>query len=334
MLAVIHGKSNHLEENQLISIHQTLHQVLASRLELNEKVAVRQYSDGKSILFGQLQRKADQLAARLSHCIVWPLALASDRIIGVCLPPSIDLIVGLLAIFKIGAAYLPIDVSYPPERVAYILNDAHPVLLLSCGSIVSTALFSKVDHNLPVFDIDTFQMDQVEIPIEKYLLKNFQPVIQGDQLAVVLYTSGSTGIPKGVRLKHRNILYRLNWQWRTFPYAENEVSCFKTALTFVDSIAEIWAPLLKTEILWIVPKDITQNAEAFIEFLNRCNISRLILVPSLLKAILDLLSTCFPKQDRLQSAQGKIIKNNSLIPFLKSSVAYNKLLLNIFTVPK
>ena len=73
-------------------------------------------------------------------------------------------------------------------------------------------------------------------------------------LAVVLYTSGSTGIPKGVRLEHSTIYQRLRWQWKTLPFSPNEVACFKTALTFVDSVAEIWAPLLAAIPIYIVPK--------------------------------------------------------------------------------
>jgi acyl-coenzyme A synthetase/AMP-(fatty) acid ligase len=105
-------------------------------------------------------------------------------------------------------------------------------------------------------------------------------------LAVVLYTSGSTGTPKGVRLTHRNIYHRLNWQWRTFPFIAGEVCCFKTALTFVDSIAEIWAPLLRAVPIVIIPKIITQNPEVFIATLESHCVTRLVLVPSLMSAIL------------------------------------------------
>ena len=153
----------------------------------------------------------------------------SDRIVAVCLPPSIDLIVGLLAIFKLGAAYLPIDVTFPPDRVAHIISDAQPAILLSSSSILLNSNVLSKTENLPIFDIDQAEDDGGEI-------EDFQPnpIEMPDLLAAVLYTSGSTGIPKGVRLEHRTILHRLNWQWRVFPYDDEEgPACFKTALTLL-----------------------------------------------------------------------------------------------------
>lgn len=95
--------------------------------------------------------------------------------------------------------------------------------------------------------------------------------------------------PSGVRLPHNVILNRLSWQWRTFPFEENEAICvFKTAITFVDAVSEIWAPLLHSEprTLLILPKHLTRDAEKLLTVLNKFEVRRLILVPSLLQAIL------------------------------------------------
>ena len=100
------------------------------------------------------------------------------------------------------------------------------------------------------------------------VLDNLQ--LDANMLAVVLYTSGSTGTPKGVRLEHQTIYHRLRWQWKTFPFDQDEVGCCKTALTFVDSIAEIWAPLLAGIPVHVVPKAVTQNTEQFINQLESC----------------------------------------------------------------
>lgn len=110
---------------------------------------------------------------------------------------------------------------------------------------------------------------------------------QKDDLAIVLYTSGSTGIPKGVRLPHKVILNRLNWQFKTFPYSETENVCvFKTALTFVDHISEIWGPLINGLQLLVVPKSTTKDPEKLVDLLEKYEIERLVLVPSLLRSIL------------------------------------------------
>ena len=233
-----------------------------------------------ALTFNQLDQRATALAQRL-----WATSQVdrSDRqgedwIIAVCLPPSSELIVSLLAVFKLGAAYLPLDPAFPSNRVAHILDDAKPAMLVTSSAVLADAHFDQLVHELPVYRYDSDEQlgDSCQLP---------QPT--GQDLAVVLYTSGSTGVPKGVRLTHRNIFHRLTWQWRTFPFIADEICCFKTALTFVDSIAEIWAPLLKAVPIVVVPKIITQNPEAFVATLESHRVTRLVLVPSLLSAILN-----------------------------------------------
>lgn len=233
------------------------------------------------VTFGQLEQRATALAQK-----IWAISpvdrrsCQDDWIIAVCLPPSSELIVSLLAIFKLGAAYLPLDPAFPSNRVAHILDDAKPKMLISSTAVLNEVHFCNLVQDLAVHRYDRDEYNEQEC-------QQFNLPIRHQDLAVVLYTSGSTGTPKGVRLTHKNISYRLNWQWRTFPFIPGEVCCFKTALTFVDSIAEIWAPLLKGVPIVIVPKIITQNPEVFVAILESHCVTRLVLVPSLLSAILD-----------------------------------------------
>lgn len=235
-----------------------------------------------AITFRQLDERATALAQRLWISSSQNRSASNPKdelIIAVCLPPSTELIVSLLAIFKLGGAYLPLDPSFPSNRIVHILEDAEPALLLTSKSILGDVHFDQLVQGLPVVCYDRNEQDQPLLDV------TVVPKTTQD-LAVVLYTSGSTGIPKGVRLTHRNIYHRLSWQWRVFPYKSGEVCCFKTALTFVDSIAEIWAPLLKAVPVVIVPKIVTQNPETFIATLESNRVTRLVLVPSLLSAML------------------------------------------------
>ena len=269
-----------------VRLDQLLDKALTEDALLGPRNAVMQ-CDGRRITFGQLNQRANQVASRLMEKLrISEKDGNKHHIVAVCVPPNIDLITSLLAIFKSGSAYLPLDPTFPPERIAHILDDANPTLLITSKCVLeSSPSFARSVENLDLLRIDELDSSETELEGEIFNIS------EKESLAAVLYTSGSTGIPKGVRLNHGTILHRLKWQCRTFPYSQGEVGCFKTSLTFVDSIAEIWGPLLAGKPLQIVPKDVVQDTERLISLLDDCQITRLVLVPSLLKAILAILKS-------------------------------------------
>ncbi len=103
----------------------------------------------------------------------------------------------------------------------------------------------------------------------------------------MVYTSGSTGRPKGVAMPHRPTLNRFAWMWREFPFERDEVMCQKTALSFVDAVWEIFGPLLAGVPLVIIGNDVLLEPKAFLGALDRHGITRLLVVPSLLKTVVD-----------------------------------------------
>lgn len=113
---------------------------------------------------------------------------------------------------------------------------------------------------------------------------------QPNHLAV-LYTSGSTGVPKGVQITHRMAMNRIAWQWDRFPAGPDDVGCLKTSPLFVDSVVEIFSSLLHPINLVVAPTGITSNVEDFLGFLERHRVTRLVLVASLLHGVLCYLST-------------------------------------------
>ena len=108
-----------------------------------------------------------------------------------------------------------------------------------------------------------------------------------DDAAYVIYTSGSTGTPKGVIGLHRGAVNRLNWMWKTYPFKDSEVCCQKTYLSFVDSVWEIFGPLLQGVPTVIVPDDAVKDPHLLVESLAANHVSRIVLVPSLLRVLLD-----------------------------------------------
>lgn len=181
---------------------------------------------GDTVLtYAELDSRSDAYARHLHH-----RGVVGGELVGLCLPRTPALIVGLIGILKSGAAYVPLDPRYPPQRLRdiveearlrYLLTDREHDELLACTGAVS----------LLVEDIPAAFEDSVPLP---------RPV---PGLSHVIYTSGSTGRPKGVMISHRNVRALLEWVRETYPdEALASVLC-STSVCFDISVFEIWAPL-------------------------------------------------------------------------------------------
>jgi amino acid adenylation domain-containing protein len=254
-----------------LCIHQAFEKQAA---QTPEAIAVIQGK--KQISFQELNRRANQLAHHLRS-----LGVQHGSLVGISIDRSIDMIVGLLAVLKAGGAYVPLDPTYPKERLAYMLSDSNIPVLLTMRS----TLMKLPETDAMAVCLDS-EWERISVNSEANLPNKSTP----DQVAYVVYTSGSTGTPKGVQGLHRGAMNRFNWMWENYSFKETETCCQKTALSFVDSIWEIFGPLLKGVKTVIIPDEIVKDAYKLIEALAQNCVTRIVLVPSLLKVILNVYS--------------------------------------------
>ncbi|MFF4393955.1 condensation domain-containing protein, partial [Streptomyces sp. NPDC001552] len=148
-----------------------------------------------SLTYAQLNERANRLAHHLINQGIGP-----EQTVALALPRSLELVIGVLAVLKAGAAYLPLDPDYPADRLAYTLNDARPAHLITV---------SPAAPALPQSQVPTLLLDDPQTQAELAGAAAFNPRKTGlrpDNAAYIIYTSGSTGRPKGVVIPHRNVL--------------------------------------------------------------------------------------------------------------------------------
>jgi amino acid adenylation domain-containing protein len=229
--------------------------------------------NGKELSYRELNAQANQLAHHLRTLGVGP-----EVLVGVCIERSPQMIVGILGILKAGGAYVPLDPTYPQERLEFMIQDSQLTVLLTQQHIVAR-LPQQIAH---VICLDT---DWPAITLKHNA--NLSSTISSENLAYVLYTSGSTGKPKGVLGTHRASINRFNWMWKTYPFTQDEVCCQKTTLSFVDAVWEIFGPLLQGIRLVIIADFVVRDAVLFLQTLAQHNVTRIVLVPSFLRFLLD-----------------------------------------------
>lgn len=255
------------------------------------------FVDGDAeITFGELNAAANRLARHLLT-----LGVKAEAPVGICVERSIDFVIAMLAAFKSGGAYMPLDPTYPRERLEYMLADSAARVLLTTSSA----------PDLDSGEAAVFRLDADRERLQSYSEANAGVVIEPRDLACVFYTSGSTGKPKGVAIEHGQMLNRVHWVAHRFPFEPGEVSCQKSAANFLDSLWELVGPLLQGIRTVIIRDGAVRDASALVEELARHRITRLLLVPSLLRSLLDL----YPDlQKRLPSLRSWTVSGEALPP--------------------
>src|SRR6202521_953448 len=224
-------------------------------------------------------------ANRLAHYLI-KKGVGLGNLVGVSVEGSPELTVALLGVLKTGAAYVPLDPSYPLQRLASTLEDTRAECVLSNNG--NGKKLPDTVRNLIMLDGHA-ELIRNESPLNPVIPIKGVPIMGLSRVerAYVLYTSGSSGRPKGVEGTHRGAMNRMRWMWERYPFEAAEVCCQKTNVGFVDSVWETFGPLLAGVPSVILPAEVVRDPGELLRSLARHGVTRIVLVPSLLRALLD-----------------------------------------------
>ncbi|OUL18945.1 non-ribosomal peptide synthetase [Nostoc sp. T09] len=207
---------------------QCIHQLFEAQVEKTPD-AVAVVLENEQLTYRELNERANQLAHYLQQLGVGP-----EVLVGICVEPSLEMVIGLLGILKAGGAYLPLDPNYPTQRLAFMLQDAQVKILLTQARLLEI---------LPSHQAKVICIDKGWEIISKENQNNLKNQVSPTNNAYTLYTSGSTGKPKAVVIEHRNTIAFLNWAREVFTSQELTGVLASTSICFDLSVFELFFPL-------------------------------------------------------------------------------------------
>lgn len=228
---------------------------------------------GRQLTYAELDSAANKLAQQLRRSGVQPgspVAILLDR--------SVEMVVAVLAVLKAGCAYLPIDVAYPPARVAYLMNDA------GAAAVIST---ERDRSTLPGAGELVISLDGDREAIAAQPDAEPDGAGSPDSLAYIIYTSGSTGQPKGVPISHRNVLALLANYPAELRFPPGAVHAAVASLAFDMSVFDLFAPLACGACVLVVPRSVASNPQLLADYLRDHGATSLEATPTTWRMLLD-----------------------------------------------
>jgi amino acid adenylation domain-containing protein len=241
-----------------------------------EAVALMFGSD--SLTYQQLNERANQLAHHLRS-----LGVGTESVVALLMDRSLEMVISLFAVLKAGGAYLPLDPTYPPQRLSFMLSDAQPVVLLRQRGQRGTL---TVPPGMTVLEVEEQKKTAVSAESVSESYANPEVEVGAANLAYVIYTSGSTGQPKGAMITHGAITNRLLWMQQQYQLDASDVVLQKTPFTFDVSVWEFFWPLITGARLVVARPGGHQDTRYLLELIRSRQITTLHFVPSMLQAFL------------------------------------------------
>jgi amino acid adenylation domain-containing protein len=273
-----------IQEAQLIeSINATEHSI--PDLTLQQALEQQANATPMSPCLADSNHKLNYQEARLQvqqlSQLIRNQGVKAGDIIAVALPRSCYLSLAIWAIIDAGAAYLPLDIGYPDDRLAYMLNDAKPVLLITQSNL--KARFERLNTHIECLTFDELFIANTSI---NTAVISAEP-ITGKHPAYLIYTSGTTGRPKGVLVSHQAIMNRILWMQHEYKLSTEDVILQKTPCSFDVSVWEFfWAPMIGASLVMAAP-EAHRDPEQLMETIDKFSVTTLHFVPSMLAIFTD-----------------------------------------------
>jgi amino acid adenylation domain-containing protein len=231
----------------------------------------------QSLTYAELNTRANRLAHHLRT-----LAVGPEVRVAICMERSLEMAVALFATLKAGGAYVPLDPAYPADRLAHMIQDGAPAVLLRHGA--AAAELAGHSLTIPILNLDSPAAWQDE--------REDNPSATGVRpdpanLAYIIYTSGSTGLPKGAMNQHGALLNRLLGMQRVHQLGAHDAVLQKTPFSFDVSVWEFFWPLLRGARLVMAPPHVHKDPAYLARIIQHENISTMHFVPSMLRAFAE-----------------------------------------------
>ena len=280
---------------------KAIHQLFEEQVQ-RAPDAVAVVYEGEELTYGQLNARANRLARQLRRRGVGPGVL-----VGICVGRSLEMVMGLLGVLKAGGAYLPLDPSYPSERLEYMLQDAAPKVLLTQQRLL---------QELPLYQAQVLCVEGDEALWAEESEADLDNLTQPQHMAYVTYTSGSTGQPKGVVAQHQSVV---NYVWFVSTvYAITQVDRVLQipSLSFDASVRDVLGTLISGAQLHLLTDDAARSPLDIRERMQEGGITALLsITPSLLELV------AAAGEDELATLRLLLVSGEALPEALVESVA-------------
>ncbi|MBV9787518.1 MAG: amino acid adenylation domain-containing protein, partial [Chloroflexi bacterium] len=230
-----------------------VHDLVAAQAGINPN-AIAVVDAEHSLTYAVLNARANKLAHYLRVQGIGADSARESRV-GIAMEPSVEMVVGLLAILKAGAAYVPLDPNYPVDRLQFMLEDSQLEMILTQQRLVK---------KLPPTEQPVLCLDRDWSQVAAFSSDNPAVAVHSDQLAYMIYTSGSTGTPKGVLVPHRGVINNLAWRQASWPLTAADRSLLNFSISFDPAAWSIFWPLSTGARVVLVGADVRYDTAALV----------------------------------------------------------------------